>query len=355
MIEHPNKLWFPNFCRLPVVFAVIVLAELVVIVMLLAAARDTAQLKAQLPLLSLFVQWIALLAAGSLCALRQQLSRLSPIAGLICAWLVIVIITAVCSALGGWLSSNLVLPIEVSATALRHNVLIAGLVAAAALRYFYVQQQWRRSIEAEAEARVRGLQARIRPHFLFNSMNTIASLIRSRPEVAERTVEDLSELFRRVLGENLRQTTLGEEMAMTRRYLAIEALRLGDRLTLDWRIDQLPNDQALPPLIFQPLVENAIYHGIEGLVDGGTLRVVGEVDDRYWRVTIDNPCGGDPRPNAGHGMAVDNTRQRLQHFFSGRAALTVEATNAHYSVTVQAPLRTDSQKRQGEHSESTHR
>ena len=134
---------------------------------------------------------------------------------------------------------------------------------ALALRYFYVTHEWRRNVELQAQARVHALQARIRPHFLFNSMNTIAALTRSNPARAEEAVQDLADLFRANLSEKRNQIPLADEIDIARTYQRIEQLRLGDRLQVEWEVDALPRDALVPGLTLQPLLENAIYHGIE--------------------------------------------------------------------------------------------
>jgi two-component system, LytTR family, sensor histidine kinase AlgZ len=146
------------------------------------------------------------------------------------------------------------------------------------LRYFWVAAQWRRNVEAEARSRIRALQARIRPHFLFNSMNTIAALTRSDPARAEEAVEDLADLFRASLSDATSTVTLKEELELSRIYQRIEQHRLGDRLAVEWRIKALPLRARIPALSVQPLLENAIYHGIEQLAGGGTVVVEGRYD-----------------------------------------------------------------------------
>ena len=143
------------------------------------------------------------------------------------------------------------------------NLGIGAIIGALALRYFYVTGEWRRNVELQAQARVRALQARIRPHFLFNSMNTIAALTRSDPARAEEAVEDLADLFRANLNEKRSSITLKEELEVARIYQRIEQLRLGDRLHVIWDVADLPMRAQVPGLLMQPLLENAIYHGIE--------------------------------------------------------------------------------------------
>ncbi len=338
----PLPLWFPNFCRPGVVFGLMVLGELVVVIMALAPGRTLDDPFRHLALASLFVQWVALMCATALCGLRRWLNRAGIRTGLTLAYLVVLAITAAASFSAVWVDRfaglNLTLPGPSIERVVGNNLLVAALVAAAALRYYYVQQQWRADLQVRAQARIKALQARIRPHFLFNSMNTIASLIRTHPEVAERTVEDLSELFRSALSEAETDSTLGQELQLCRRYLAIEQLRLGDRLELSWPADGLPEREPLPPLILQPLFENAVYHGIQPLPAGGRIDVTSGCDDDCWWIRIANPvAAGGTEP--GHQMALRNIRERLEHRFAGRAKLAVEQDDAGFAVTVTVPLR----------------
>ena len=154
------------------------------------------------------------------------------------------------------------------------------------MRYLYVSSEWRRSIVLEAQARISALQALIRPHFLFNSMNTIASLTRTDPRQAEEAVEDLSDLLRAKPVDSRDRTSLKEELEVAAIYQRIEKLRLGDRLSVRWDIDELPMRAQIPSLTIQPLLENAIYHGIELLPDGGEVTVTGKRDGRYLQIAF---------------------------------------------------------------------
>jgi two-component system sensor histidine kinase AlgZ len=201
-----------------------------------------------------------------------------------------------------------------------------------------VQHQWRRNVQAEARARLQALQSRIRPHFLFNSMNTIAGLTRERPELAEEVVEDLADLFRAGLADSRQRVGLGEEIEMARRYLRIEALRLGDRLRVDWRIGDLPLDLPVPPLILQPLLENAVYHGIEPRAEGGEIRVEGRREGGAVVFVLRNPVhGAAPRRREGHRMALENIRQRLALAYGDEGALTVRSTDGVFEVRIRLP------------------
>jgi len=197
--------------------------------------------------------------------------------------------------------------------------------------------EWAR-VRAEAKARFDALQARIRPHFLFNSMNTIASLIRVRPAEAEHAVENLSDLFRAALGsDTTTQSTLGEELDLVRRYLDIEKLRLGERLRVDIDVHALPADLPLPALLLQPLVENAVYHGVQQLPEGGTVTIRGQREGTNVAIEIRNPCP-PLRAAKRHGMALENTRARIEYHFGARGALKVDSGADYFACVVTLPL-----------------
>ena len=186
------------------------------------------------------------------------------------------------------------------------------MVTVLALRYFYVTHEWRRNIEMRATARVHALQARIRPHFLFNSMNTIAALTRTNPAVAEQAVQDLADLFRANLSEKRNTITLAEEFEVARTYQRIEELRLGPRLRVEWKTGSLPsNVQLVPGLTLQPLLENAIYHGIEPQPEGGVVTVTGEMTGDLITIVVRKP-GRGPTKRARSAIA-----SRLRTFASG--------------------------------------
>jgi len=193
--------------------------------------------------------------------------------------------------------------------------------------------------ELEARSRIRALQARIRPHFLFNSLNTVASLTRSDPERAEEAIEDLADLFRVSLSDARAQITLREELEVARIYQRIEQLRLGERLQVRWNVADLPSDAIVPSLLLQPLLENAIGHGIEPLPQGGTVTVLGRCDGDEIVVEIENPVSATARAvRSGNRMALDNIRQRLELVFPGRSGVEVADSADAYRVRLRFPL-----------------
>ena len=340
-MNQPERGFLPNFCANRIVFLTILIVELLAFVLALADSHAWDDFWPQLALTSLFMQWVALGIAAVLCRGRRWLARFSSAATTLAAFGIAQTITLLCSLPALWLAANAglgpnpatLLPV------IARNQAISGIITLLALRYFYVQHQWQQQIEAEARARLQALQARIHPHFLFNTLNAIAGLIPGRPDQAEQAVLDLADLLRSALADRA-SIPLSEELALTRRYLAIESLRMGERLRVDWRLDDdLPLDIALPPLLLQPLVENAVRHGIQQLPDGGTLSIRVEKQARDLRFTIANPrpvSGAAAEP--GQRLAQNNVRQRLQLAYEAVDPLAIIATPEHYQVSFVIPL-----------------
>jgi two-component system, LytTR family, sensor histidine kinase AlgZ len=334
--------FLPDFCGVRVVLAVIVGAELLAMVLTLAELR-TPSLEgfyAGLSLHTLFIQWVAISGALLLCLLRRSLNRLSADRAGVLAWAVLMgvtgLVVAAARALGGDIFPSLGEPGFVL-----RALAISAIVSALILRYLYLHYQWRRQLEAEAQARLQALQSRIRPHFLFNSMNTIAQLTRSDPPLAERVVEDLADLFRASLSDARCFSTLGEELELARGYLRIETQRLGARLQLDWQLDDLPADLPLPALLLQPLLENAVYHGIEPSAEPGVVRISGRRMGDGIELEIANslPPAGAFSHREGNRLALDNTRERLAGCYGDAAGLRVEEAAGFYRLWLRLPGR----------------
>ncbi|MEX0915337.1 MAG: histidine kinase, partial [Wenzhouxiangellaceae bacterium] len=226
---------------------------------------------------------------------------------------------------------------------LLRNLLISLIASLIFVRYLVLHRQWQVQVRAEAGARLEALQARIRPHFLFNTLNTIASLVRTRPDEAEQAVLDLADLLRTGLRTDA-EHTLAEELELVRGYLRIESQRLGERLRIDWQIDDsLPLDQTMPALLIQPLVENAVVHGIARLPDGGQLQIAaGSAGTGSWFVRVTNPWpGSDDDEMAGgadgNRMALGNIRQRLELAWGERARLQTGATDGQFTAEIRVP------------------
>jgi two-component system sensor histidine kinase AlgZ len=217
---------------------------------------------------------------------------------------------------------------------------LALAAAAALLLLAYLRLRTRAYSPALAEARLQALQSRIRPHFLFNSLNAVLSLIRRDPARAERALEDLADLFRALMQDNRSFVPLADEVALLERYAALEALRLGKRLSVTWELDTAPMDALMPPMVLQPLLENAVYHGIEP--GAGEGKVLVRIERRGARVhaRVDNPYIEEHAQRAGNRMALENIRERLQLFFDAEASIGMRVADGRYIVELDLPYRT---------------
>jgi two-component system sensor histidine kinase AlgZ len=191
---------------------------------------------------------------------------------------------------------------------------------------------------ANQEARLQALQARIRPHFLFNTINAVLSIVRSDPKRAETALEDMSDLFRMAMNEPHELVELNKEVELARQYLGIESLRLGERLRVNWNTQNMPPDALIPPLILQPLLENAVYHGIEPLAEGGVIEVSLYLERDEMHLEVSNPVQARTTPRVdGHKMALSNIRERLDLLFDVEAQYNVESNDEQYRVHILIP------------------
>ena len=340
-----NSFYLPDFCTSRAALGIVLIVELTAIVLALARQGAGLDFWADLARTSLFLLWIGLTGAALLCWLGERLARMSAARG---SAVVLGLIAAVVAAVSGcaFLAGRTELIVAVGAeglfpsnpwTFLWRNVSIGLVITGLALRYFYVAHQWRRNVEMQAAARVHALQARIRPHFLFNSMNTIASLTRSDPGLAEQAVQDLADLFRANLSEKRDRITLEEELEVAQIYQRIEQLRLGERLHIDWKTEALPRNALVPGLLLQPLLENAIYHGVEPQPNGGTVTVTGDVAGDLITIVVRNPVADGRSDREGNRLALANIRERLALTYGERALVKAGRFDLEYIVTLRFP------------------
>jgi len=190
---------------------------------------------------------------------------------------------------------------------------------------------------ALSEARLQALQARIRPHFLFNSINAVLSLIRSDPRRAETALEDMADLFRVLMADNRQLVRLEQEVALCRQYLGLEQLRLGERLQVTWHIEKMPQDALIPPLVLQPLLENAVYHGIEPASEPGEVSVNIYSSRNQVHMVLRNPYRNEGEHHGGNKMALGNIRERLALHFDAEASLATKVSDNSYQVHIVIP------------------
>src|SRR5574343_740685 len=269
-----------------------------------------------------------LVSLGVLALLRDGLRRLPLRLGQLT-------VVGLCGGIVAGLAGVAIIVLRENLSIARH-LLLAMSGATIVLAYFELRS--RAISPAQAEARLAALNARIRPHFLFNSLNAVLSLIRARPQQAEAALESLSDLFRAAMGDPAARVTVADEVALSRQYLELEQLRLGERLTVDWQIDPDSLGQEIPPLMLQPLLENAVYHGIAPRPDGGVVSVRIVADRDQLSLAIANPLGAGPVGHApGNQMALANIRERLALYYDLEARLEIDQDDQHYEVRIYLP------------------
>ncbi|MCV6627368.1 MAG: histidine kinase [Cellvibrionaceae bacterium] len=326
--------FLPDLKSAPVLLAIFLVSELLAITLAIAHYGVAAFDWAGLGLISISVQWVVLASLLIIAGLRRWLNKRSAaMAGLSCFAIVqsITLIFSYIALVNYGEVLGLTWPNVVD------NLLISAIFSGIGLRYMYLQQQVRNQQQAHLKSQLQALQSRIQPHFLFNCMNTIASLIEIDPLKAERAVEDLSELFRASLAEP-RLVPVADEMALCERYLGIEKLRMGERLQIAWAIDDEAKQAPIPSLILQPLLENAIKHGVQPLPDGGTIEVTVLIRDEQLHLTVANPVA-DGVSVKGHQLALNNVLARLQGHFGEQFAWEIDSRAGRYEINIHYGLK----------------
>lgn len=355
MAKEPNnkhvqdRFYLPNFCGSTAVLIVVLIAELAAIALTLARQSSWATFYTDLAKTSLLLVWLGLSIAATLCLLRNRISRYSVFKASMTTFLAILAVVFVVSEAVYWIG-YFYGPGEIYVGSnwfpknhwyfLSRNLVLGAIFCGLALRYFYVSDQWQRNVENEARTRIHALQARIRPHFLFNSMNTIAALTRSNPVAAEAAVEDLADLFRASLSDSKKMVRIEQELEITRVYQRMEEHRLGSRLDVDWRVDDLPLTARIPSLTLQPLLENAIYHGVEMLPEPGTVEIEGRRKGDMIYLSVRNLRPIDKyQSNPGNQIALENIGERLVLAFGPRASISRAVDQTHYQISMAFPYK----------------
>lgn len=336
--------YLPGFCVPRVLFRAILAALLLAVILALTAADNPQAFFMQLALHTVFVLWVVLASLLTVCVINRLYEEPPSVtSSAVIVLLIVAVFTLVASLLGMVANNNQSNAGEpwFDVLFLLKNLVISVVITLAVLRYFFIQNQWQHTVQADSVAKYDALQSRMRPHFLFNSLNTVAHLVHSDPDRAEDAILDLADIMRTTLDKRSR-ISLQEELDLTMRYLRMEILRLGKRrLTVVWDMNRntLPFDMEVLPLILQPLVENAIYHGIQPRKDGGTLGVsLYDAGDRLV-VSVTNPL---PPTNAnthqkGNHIAQENMKKRLSLAYGDRANLQIQKTEQQYRVSFAIP------------------
>jgi two-component system sensor histidine kinase AlgZ len=331
-----------NFCNITVFLRVFLVVELVAIAFALASYdSDSGDLYVHIALLSVFMQTIGLTSSVVLCLLSRFGVMRNIVSTALVAFGVGLSITLAATLLSVTMADLMGFALSGTNAAFNiiRNLFIATILIGLTLRYFYPHYQSRIVLEAEAQARLQALQARIKPHFLFNSMNMIASLTHDEPDLAEQAIVSLADLFRASLAAEA-SVSLQQELELTRSYIQLEVLRLGDRLTINWTLSDDNIPFFLPALTLQPLVENAVYHGIEPLPAGGVIDISIKLVKDIVCIVISNPLreGRTEQHSKGSQMAVDNIRERLQITYGGAATMKQIEEDSRFTVTLLLPM-----------------
>jgi len=332
--QNPSTARLPDFGNPGVWLRILLGANALGALAAFAANRQLAELPGELAILAAALEPPLFASLLLLSALQRWLSRLPYAGGATLVLGIALLTTTVMHAFGAALDG-----FATSQASLLRSLLWASLCAAALLFYFATRA--RLQSPALAEARLMALTARIRPHFLFNALNAVLGVMRSDPRRAEAALEELSDLFRVLMRENRELVRLSDEIAVARQYLGLERLRLGERLQVKWDIQACPPDALMPPLMLQPLLENAVYHGIEPSGMPGEINIgFARRGDRLL-IEITNPYNPDGNLHVGNQMALDNIRERLMLFYDLDARLETEADTATgiYKVRIAIPYR----------------
>jgi len=325
---YPDTL--PNFRNLGVVLRILLIVCCASFAAALVKAAAWQQVVAEFVGVSAVVQPVLFLSLLALYLLQPALAKLGYFAGVAATLLI-----ALLAALAVFWFMREVAQFEAIGELGRYWALTL-LVGGTLLAYFNLRN--RALSPALSEARLQALQARIRPHFLFNSINAVLSLIRLEPKRAEKALEDLADLFRVLMADNRQLAPLQNEVALCRQYLALEQLRLGERLVVEWHIDNMPADALIPPLVLQPLLENAVYHGIEPQASPGIISINIYKSRDEVHLVLQNPYRSDGgNHHVGNKMALGNIRERLSLHFDAEGALQSKVSDNTYQVHITLP------------------
>ena len=319
----------PNFQNLGILLRVLLVVNILIVISAILYSNRFSDFLPLLAQYSALVQPVLLATTIALYMLNPWLIKLHYWIGVVSIFLVALTITSLFFMFLRQYFLISQLPSIVRAS------LLTIIVCAITLYYFLLQQ--RAYSPAIAEARLQALQARIRPHFLFNSINAVLSLVRNQPLRAETALEDMADLFRVLMSENRDLVPLSQELVLCRQYLALEKLRLEDRLIINWQIDSMPIDAMIPPLILQPLLENAVYHGIEPMLQGGEILINIYSQRKELHIIISNPFTLNSTHHAGNKMALNNIKERLTLHFDLEAFLKTTIKNNRYEVHIRVP------------------
>ena len=326
-MRKSNRL--PNLRNLGVALRILVITNTLLALITIILSTNAAEFVTLVTNISAIAQPMLLLSLLMLYASYPLLKKLRYWHGIIA---IFIIVLFACYSLHWLLTQALIFDNLLS---IKRTIFYAFILCSIILYYFNLQE--RAYSPAIDEARLQALQARIRPHFLFNCINAVLSLIRSQPKRAETALEDMADLFRVLMADNRDLVPLAQEIALCRQYLALEKLRLEERLIIEWKVDDMPPDALIPPLLLQPLIENAVYHGIEPLATGGKITIQIYTKRNEVHLVLSNPYSITNTRHIGNQMALKNIKERLTLHFDLEASLKSSLSNGEYQVHITLP------------------
>jgi two-component system sensor histidine kinase AlgZ len=337
--------FLPDFGFSGMMLQFVILAEMIAVIVTIARNNELgAQVWQDLSLLSIFAMTVALFSAIVLKLFSPLLRRATMASGSLLTIILLILVTAGVTEAMIYLLHALAL-IDERWPAWRdsfqmRSLMITGIVGALGLRYLSLKRRAELDGRLQQESKLQALQSRIRPHFLFNSLNSVAALARKDPDKAEAVLHDLADLFRVLLADARKLVPVTAEREISRQYLEIEKIRLGDRLQIKWNVGNIPRAAMMPALTLQPLLENAIYHGIEPRFAGGTIRIEMWPEGETLNIMISNPLPDVQQTtrSKGNRMAQENIRQRLSTQFGNKASMQVIQEGGQYHVKVKMPI-----------------
>ncbi len=334
--------FLPDFCNGQTVFNAVLLAESLALILTIVGKQITGDLFRDLLLISLFVQWIAIFSLAVLCYLRPWLNRLPPLRAGIIAYLLLVSITLICGELAMWVlwavGSNPVLHPEWYRYFQLQNLALAVIIDGLALHYFLSRHQLKQSTAAEARARMQAEQYRLRPYFLFNSMNIIASLTRSSPSQAEEATEDLADLFRLMLDEKKSLIAVNSEMSVASKYIKLEKMRFDNRLSVTWDTEHFPLHARMPVLMLQLVLEIAIRQSLEKTSDPVEIAISSKLDDGNMNLKVCSQQLQLEQIEQEEQEALKNIRERLITHYENRATLSLQTNKNGQCIDLAIPV-----------------
>lgn len=319
-----------DLCRPALALRVLMFVQLVVALASLPAANGGLEWLLRVASLAFAGLGAGLVWIPSVCALRPWLARQRPLLRQ-----VVVALVGSMAALLGWYSIALLS--LAPATGFAAFGVAAGGAAMALMVWGWLTLRAEAALPVEAGARLAELQSRIRPHFLFNALNTALALVQIDPQRAETVLEDLAQLFRAALAETGAAVSLDEEIDLAQRYLAIEKLRFGERMQVAWDLDPAAGSARVPPLVLQPLVENAVRHGIEPALGGGRIQVRTRARRGMVELVVTNTLPDEPGPK-GTGIALANVRERLRLLHDVAARFDTGVVDGLFHARIDIPL-----------------